>query len=300
MVFTLNRKSWKNPLLSIKQEILLASINRSVIHSRCFLRLCLLSLTMLVSSLTYADSLSIDSKENNQLLASEENRLKTQLKNNPWLFLHPYNATYEVHSDGEKLGNAKRQLENNNGIWKLLISTKLKKWLLSLKSYEYSDFLIAQKELFSQKFYTETDISFKKARKISQEFNWADKLETGHKGKKNWQLPLDEHVYDRMSHILKLRADLLTNKRHFEYLISYKGKHKTYRYKKADIEIIKTQIGEYATLRMDRIKGDDSDFSIWLCPELDYFPIKIAQFEQDKPDVILTLAQLDYLKTPEL
>jgi len=103
-----------------------------------------------------------------------------------------------------------------------------------------------------------------------------------------------------MSHILKLRADLNSGNDSFNYLISYKGKRKSYRYVKSDIEIIKTQWGECNALRMDRIEGGDSSFSIWLCPELNYFPVKIAQFEQDKPDVVLTLNKLEYLSISEL
>ena len=231
--------------------------------------------------------------QNNELMAGEHNRIKSGIRKNLWNFLEPYNAVYQVHSEGDKLGMAKRQMYQENDSWKLSISTNLKKWLLSLKSEEYSKFKIQDQTLMTGQFYSKTKISFKKNRTISQLFDWQNKIENGNKGKKKWQLPLDTHLFDRMSHVLQLRADLIKGKKQFEYLISYKGKRKTYSYVKSEIEVIKTDIGEFAAVRMDRVDGDDSSFSIWLCPELNYFPIKIAQFEQDKPDVILTLSKFE-------
>jgi len=229
---------------------------------------------------------------NSQLLPGEINRRKQKLRLNPWLFLHPYEAAYEIYSENDKLGIAYRRLSDTDGLWQLKISTKLKKWLLTLKSNEYSNFKIQQQKLITQKFYSSTKISFKKARTIEQNFDWLNLKETGRKNKTNWQLELSGQVFDRMSHILELRADLLRGEENFEYLVSYKGSRKLYQYTQAAIEKLNTPLGELEVVRMNRISGDDSSFSIWLSPELNYFPVKIAQFEQDKPDVELRVKSL--------
>lgn len=233
-----------------------------------------------------------------QINPHELNRVHTELKQNPWLFLHAYEATYEVSSEGDKLGTAVRKLNRNGDSWRLQITSKLKKWLLSLKSNEHSDFLIEQNQLFTKEFYTHTKVSFKKKKVIQQNFDWQNKLETGRKDKKTWSLPIEHHLFDRSTHMLKLRSDLLLNKQAFDYPISYKGKRKTYSYSKQEVETIATKFGEFETIKMVRTSGDDSAFSIWLSPELNYFPVKIAQFEQDKPDVVMTLTKLQFL-TPE-
>ena len=238
------------------------------------------------------DAEEIDQINAQELLPSEINRRKQKLRQNPWLFLHPYLATYEIYSENDRLGVANRQLSDTDGLWQLKISTKLKKWLLTLKSNEYSNFKIQQQELLTQKFYSSTKISFKKARTIEQNFDWINRIETGKKNKKNWQLELSEQVFDRMSHILELRADLLRGEENFEYLVSYKGSRKLYQYTRAATEKLNTPLGELEVIRMNRISGDDSSFSIWLSPELNYFPVKIAQFEQDKPDVELRVKSL--------
>ncbi|MET1253671.1 DUF3108 domain-containing protein [Aliikangiella maris] len=238
---------------------------------------------------------SLESNSAESISPGEQNRMYARLKENPWFFLHPYNAVYEIASDGEKLGKATRRLKRQNNQWELEISSKLKKWLLSLKSKETSAFIIKNKQLQTTHFLTSTKISFKSPRMVEQNFDWQKQIETGKKGEQFWELPLQDQLFDRMSHILQLRADLLTHQPTFKYLISYKGRRKIYEYAKTAKESLQTPMGTYEAIRMDRISGDDSNFSIWLCPELNYFPIKIAQFEQDKPDVILTLSQLSVL-----
>ena len=233
------------------------------------------------------------------LSANEHNRITNNLRQNPWVFLHPYNASYVIHSEGDKLGNASRNMLFEDGIWKLQVSTKLKKWMLTLKSQEFSKFVIADNKLFTNEFFTSTKISFKSARTVQQSFDWQQKMEAGKKGKQNWKLPLDEHLYDRMSHLVKLRSDLLSGAKEFNYTISYKGKRKTYSYKVTGDETISTQMGKIDTVRLDRVSGDDSRFSLWLSPEYNYLPIRIAQIEQDKPDVVLTLSKLEFINLDE-
>lgn len=231
---------------------------------------------------------------------SEHNRVQSGLQKNPWLFLHAYEATYEVSSEGDKLGTAVRKLNKTDDIWRLQISSKLKKWLLSLKSKEHSDFQIRDNQLFTNEFYSQTKISFKKNKVIQQTFDWQNQQETGNRDKKSWSLPIEYHLFDRSTHLLKLRSDLLMNKQVFDYPISYKGKRKTYSYSKENSETITTKFGEFETVKMVRTSGDDSAFTIWLSPELNYFPVKIAQFEQDKPDVVMSLNKLEFITEQDL
>ncbi len=226
----------------------------------------------------------------NSLAAS--NKTPPQKKSR-WEFVRPYEATYDVHYDGDKLGSATRRLSNNNGKWKLNLSSKLKKWLLSLKSTEYSIFQLTDKDLITSKFYSRTKITFKKEKVIEQNYDWKTRQETGHKGKKKWQLPLEEYLFDRMNHLLKIRSDLIMQQDEFKYLVSYKGRRKVYHYTKSENEKLSTHLGVLETVRLDRTSGDDSRFSVWLSPQHDYIPVKIARVEQDKPDVTLLINHLD-------
>lgn len=237
-------------------------------------------------------------QESTNISASEQNRIQQKLKENPWVFLHPFNATYSVYRGKKKVGSATRNMQVTEDLWKIELSANLKKWFISLKSKEYSSFQILDKAMLVKEFYTSSKVSFKDRKTIIQQFDWQTKVETGKKGKANWQLPLEQPTYDRMSHIIKLRADLLSNKEKFDYIISYKGRRELYSYQKAGIEIIKTPMGELMTWRMNRDNGDESN-SIWFCPELNFFPVKIAKFEQDEPEVTLELNNLEYTKPAE-
>ena len=215
-----------------------------------------------------------------------------------WRFLHQYTASYDIISDGDRLGRASRTLRKDDKGWKLEISTKLKKWLLTLRSNEFSRFRIVDNQLKTDEFYTSTKVSFKDPRIVQQHFDWKNQLEQGRKNKRKWELPLDELLYDRMSHFVKLRADLLSDSKDFKYTVSYKGSRKSYEYVANGNEVLKTPMGNIETIRFDRVSGDDSSFSIWLSPDYNYFPIKIAQVEQDKPDVTLALTKLEFVPAP--
>ena len=229
-----------------------------------------------------------------ELAASAEAMNGSTPQKKSWLFLHQYYATYVVYSDEEKLGTATRALSFSNDGWKLQMTTRLKKWMLSLKSNEFSEFNIRDNQLKTQRFYTSSKVTFKSARVIEQLFNWKEKVEKGSRDKNNWELPIESQVFDRMSHLVQLRADLLSGTKNLEYLVSYKGSRKSYLYSVEGKEVLKTALGEIESLKIVRVKGDDSKFSIWLSPEHNYFPVKIAQIEQDKPDVVMEVSSFEY------
>ncbi len=215
-----------------------------------------------------------------------------------WLFLHPYQASYDVFSDGDIIGSANRRLIKNDikaqSHWKLEMTTKLKKWMLSLKSHENFQFKITSNQLYPLTFYSSSKVTFKSAKVIEQYFNWDKKVEMGKRKKAQWELPIEHGIFDRMSHIVMLRGEVLSGIKVFDYQVSYKGRRKNYHYEIAGNETIKTPFGNIETIRLNRIKGDESSFSIWLGKDYNYLPIKIAQFEQDKPSVELVLNKFNY------
>jgi len=139
MAFTLTIINYNNLLLFIKSIHILKSVLTKIL---------LLCLSFGLSYVS-ADVIDLEGKTTTPSINSEintpeetpdvnspieQNRLKAKLKENPWMFLLPFKADYEVHSDGDKLGSATRQLQMEDGVWKLQMSTKLKKWLLSFKN----------------------------------------------------------------------------------------------------------------------------------------------------------------------
>lgn len=211
-----------------------------------------------------------------------------------WKFLHPYSAIYDVYSSDDKLGRATRKMTNTNGQWLLETKADISKYFIKLKSNESTRFQLVNNQLQTDWFYSHTKVTFKKPRVIEQTFDWKNSTEKGSKGKRQWQLTHQHQVFDRVSHIIQLREDLLHGKTVFDYKVSYKGKIHDYQYSIESHENIDTKMGVLKTIKLVRNKSNGDVFTLWLAPELNFIPVQIGQFEQDKPDVKLKLKSLTY------
>lgn len=217
-------------------------------------------------------------------------------ESNPWSPIKPYVAKYDFLLDDDKLGQATRALTIKNNHWKLETLAKAKKFIMSMKSNDTTEFHIDDQQLVNDSFSSYSKVTFKKAKTINQVFDWDKKLETGSRNKKNWAIPLVNQVFDRVSHLIQLRVDLLQGLKSFDYPVSHKGKIHRYIYTREKKEVIETSFGKVNADKFVREKSGDEIFIIWLAPDLDYFPIKISQYKVDKPRVSLLLNSLDILQ----
>ena len=214
-------------------------------------------------------------------------------------FLSNYKASYEVYYDNDLVGTTDETLTSNNGEWKLQINAKVKKLFFKVKSKEFSEFQIQQGKLIAQRFYSKTEMTFKKDKIIEQVFDWKNNVETGTYKGKSWRIPIEKQLFDRMSHTIQLRKDLYHGDKEntiasfpLKYLISQKGKTEIYLYEFVGEEELLTTFGKYRAIELQRTKPNGDKFSIWFSPKLDYFPIKISQKEKDKTEVFFLLKNL--------
>ncbi len=217
----------------------------------------------------------------------------------PWRFLSDYSAIYQVYYDDDLVGTANETLTFTKGLWKLNLSAKLKKLFFKINSNEYSEFIIDNNILRTQKFHSKTEITFRKDKIIEQIFDWSNKVETGFYKKRSWQLPLDEQVFDRISHTIELRQELFNrensnninspNNVNIEYKVSHKGKREIYTYKFRGKKNLITPYGDFEAIQFERVKKNGDKFLIWISPKLNYFPIKISQKEKNKSEVSFLL-----------
>lgn len=213
----------------------------------------------------------------------------------PWLFLKSYQAQYRVISKKKTLGHASRKLSKNKQQWTLSSNAKVSKLFFTLRNNETSQFHIESETLYPDHFYSRSKLTFKKAKVMQQNFDWKTGIETGSRNKKSWQLKHQKQVFDRISHVAQLRADLITGKQSYSYPVSTKGKVVRYDYHIKQKENIKTKLGTLAALKLVRHKTNGDRFILWLCPDMNYFPIKIAQYEKGKPDITLIMESFEYL-----
>jgi len=217
-----------------------------------------------------------------------------------WRFLHPYEASYAVISDKKRLGTSIRKLTFEQDLWQLSTQASLSKYFIKLKSHEYSVFDINGQSLQTREFNSNTKITFKKAKKMKQVFDLKTGTEVGSRGKNTWKLKHNKPVFDRVSHLVQLREDLLKGKPSLVYNVSYKGKLNEFQYQIDSVETIDTKMGQHETVKLVRSKSNGDVFTLWLSPELNYFPVQIAQYEQDKPDVTMLLESLSYQQPNKL
>jgi hypothetical protein len=256
--------------------------------------------------------LSLASLAKERITADEVDTIKSAISNNhsidapsvQWEFLKDYSAIYQVYYDDDLVGSANERLTFNSGFWRLEMNAKLKKLFFKVNSNEYSEFLLDEQILYTQRFHSKTEITFKKDKVIEQFFDWSNKIETGLYKKRSWQLPLEQQVFDRMSHTIQLRQELINRKKSnnnknfdkipMEYSVSHKGKRESYIYKSLGIINLSTPNGNYQTIKLERTKKNGDKFLIWLSPKLNYFPVKISQKEEGKSEVSFIINKLNF------
>ena len=263
------------------------------------LKSCIAILILLTSFCSYF-SFSANHTKTDNVSSKKKVEIATPLSlSNPWAFLKPYQAKYSFLLDHDKLGLSTRTFSRDQQYWVLDTCTSASKFIINLKSTENSKFHIKDGRLMNDRFVSFSKRTFKKAKKVKQFFDWDSKLETGSRNKKKWLLPIESQVYDRVSHLIQLRADLINGKKEFSYAVSHKGKVQDYLYQLDTNEVITTKMGELTVQKYVRAKSNGATFAIWMSPELAFFPVKISQSKKDSPTVTLLLESIDYLMLPE-
>ena len=297
-MFILRTTRCKFPLLSSNREKL--QENGLTTFKSWFITPLELLIKGLLASLCFANfqlSAEGNTLNENQVSQLEIHQSEATKAVNPkfWAFVYPYNARYAVSSNGDVIGYSNRELSKSEEVWKLSTDATASKYFLKMTSTELSRFSFINNQLKTLEFDSKTKISFKKERHMNQVFNWQTKTEIGRKDKKSWKISHDDLVYDRVSHLIQLRADLIANHTALTYKVSYKGKLHDYHYEKQGEEVVTTKMGKLDTIKLTREKSNGDIFVVWMSPELNYFPVKISQLEEDKPDITMILESLEYI-----
>jgi hypothetical protein len=122
----------------------------------------------------------------------------------------------------------------------------------------------------------------KKQRQVNLEFDWQSKRVTNQIADSNWSMEIPTGTQDKFSQQLSLMLSLCRGEKVAEFEVADGGLLKTYRYMEVAREAIRTESGEFETIKMARHKeGKPSNTAIWFAPSLNYLPIKIAKHEKD-------------------
>lgn len=108
--------------------------------------------------------------------------------------------------------------------------------------------------------------------------------------------PLKAKMLDKLVYQAALMEDLAAGKTQLNYLVTDRGKEKTYAPIAGANESIDTPAGTYNTVKVVRERPDSQKRSIfWCAPTLDYLPVRVAHREKNGNETIVTLTRYEAL-----
>ncbi|MFL1466075.1 DUF3108 domain-containing protein [Marinobacter sp. HN1S83] len=120
-------------------------------------------------------------------------------------------------------------------------------------------------------------------RKEAIDFDWDNRVASGHHEGDRFSLELEDGTLDPMGHQLQLHQDIRAGKREMEYRVIDKGDYDTDRFAVIDEETLQTDQGEMMTLKAEKVRDDDSKRQtlMWFAPDQEYLLVRLLQVEPD-------------------
>jgi hypothetical protein len=106
-------------------------------------------------------------------------------------------------------------------------------------------------------------------------------------------LPLTGPVFDDLSGYLLLKEKLEQGETDIQFDVLDRGEIKVYHYMVLDEEMMRTSLGEFVSVHLERIRGEDSArrTELWLAPERDYLLLKLVQTEPNGRTIKLDIRE---------
>jgi len=196
----------------------------------------------------------------------------------------PFTAVYSVSRNNTDIGVRTHSLvrQNNHYIYQAeMHATGVASFFKSGEITETSQWQLSNDLVVPLNYeYRDTDNDARHARLV---FNWETKTVTNDVGNKPWKMSIPNGVQDKFSYMLALMQDLQHGKTNTEYKIADGGRLKTYRFKTLHSEIITTPLGEFNTIKLQRVRSDKKKrvTYLWVLPDRHYLPIKIERHRGD-------------------
>lgn len=201
--------------------------------------------------------------------------------------LKPFDARYSIDWQGKVnfSGDAIRKLSKQQDQW--LLESNASSFFASLKEssrFNYGNQIQPINYSFKRKVLGRT-------RKADLDFDWQQNKVTNDVNDQPWKMDIHPGVLDKLNVQLQLRLDLADGKTEFNYPVADGGHLKTYSFAIDGKERLKTEHGEYDTIRVKRVRAADSQRKtlIWFAPQLDYLMVQIHQVEKDDKSYSLQL-----------
>ncbi|NLB31858.1 MAG: DUF3108 domain-containing protein [Alcaligenaceae bacterium] len=188
--------------------------------------------------------------------------------------------------------NAYLKIQNNSGEYDARFS--LEHTLLDTS--QGAKFNLQSCHITPQSYSSTTSPALRSTTRESLNFNWTNKTAARHHSKDgDMSFNLQQHLYDPMSLFFKARCDLIAGKKNLSYPLIYKGKESKHQYNVIGTETVKTGMGEFEALVVQRQRNNpDRRTTFFVAPALDYLIVKITHRENSMTNISMTLKSMSY------
>ena len=204
-----------------------------------------------------------------------------------------YNAQLK-RVDGQVMVTLKKEQDNlysyeiitrPSGFWQVIINGSI---------WEKSTFSLTN-GVVQSKTYDLTDTIRSKPRQSSATFDWNNLLLSGYYKDRKFELPLKSYVIDRVALQVAIIVNNQQGNNTSEYYILDRDKLLKVQVNNKEIVNIRVPFGEFEAIEINHASEQSNSInSLWLAPELDYIPVKIAQKKDGKTVFSANLAQLTH------
>ena len=214
-------------------------------------------------------------------------------------FPPPFSAQYKLYARGFAIGEGTRRLYQQPDGKMVYEAKTLTTGVLAL----FRDDKIEERSLFSLTpagkiqplEYSLDHTGSKKQKHVHITFDWPLK-KAKNTADSPWELTIPEGTLDDQLYQIALMQDLQQGKRELSYTVADDGKIKVYRPTFVSEEKVRTDLGEFNTLKYERVSSDKKRrTTLWCAPVLHYLPVQVEHLE--KGDTVrMVLQSLEGLK----
>jgi hypothetical protein len=209
----------------------------------------------------------------------------------------PFNAEYEVRQNGRLLGSAQMQWKDlGNNRWQLTTNTR-GDGVASIAGVHINETSILQwandgAETASYQY--SQNVAWKKKQR-SMQVNAAKKVIEFSDNSKTNQIPYQSGAVDRHSFLTALMSQVAEGKRdNLQVKVADKQSINTQTYRTAGNVNLKTLLGNYQTVKLERVREDSDGRStqVWLAREKNWIPLRMLQTEPDGSTLELRIKKI--------
>lgn len=135
-----------------------------------------------------------------------------------------------------------------------------------------------------------------KDRKQAIDFDWENRIATGHDRGDKFSLPLEDGALDPMGYQLQLRHDIKAGQTDMTYRVIDKGRYDTDRFAVITEETLDKNGKPVSTLKAEKVRGDDSKRKtlMWFATDQDYLLVRLLQVEPDGSEYEITIDEAQF------